>query len=301
MRFLLHALLLATAAPPPTPPAQPESETLAIAEDGASRMTLQTRINGHGPYPFTIDTAAEHSIVSDQLVEMLGLAAGEPATLFSVVGAQPVSTVTIDALRIGRRDHRVEQAPVLPQRTLGAPGLIGLDALANVNLLFDFRDHSVRVTPSLSDTVGNDFRTISVDAKRRFGQLIIADASVNGVKVLAIVDTGANDSLGNLALRKMLGRPGPLEDRGVRLIGVTGGALPVELGAIPAIRLGAITMMGMPIAYGDIATFHRFGLDHTPAILIGMDVLRNFERVAVDFRRREIRFHLAGDQLFRRS
>ena len=38
--------------------------------------------------------------------------------------------------------------------------------------------------------------------------------------------------------------------------------------------------------------FHLFKLDDTPAILVGMDMLRLFNRVAIDFGRSEVRFNI---------
>jgi hypothetical protein len=50
----------------------------------------------------------------------------------------------------------------------------------------------------------------------------------------------------------------------------------------------------MPIVFADPHTFSLFKLDNIPAILVGMDVLRLFDRVAIDFSRREVRFNIGG-------
>jgi hypothetical protein len=46
----------------------------------------------------------------------------------------------------------------------------------------------------------------------------------------------------------------------------------------------------MPIAFADVAPFERFGLVKRPALLLGMDALRSFRRVDIDFPNRQVRF-----------
>lgn len=286
---LLAAMLLLTAATD-IPKGDPASEILRTAQDDAQRMTLTAQVNGRGPYQFTIDTGAERSVVSDSLAAELALPAAGGAQVYGILGAEPVTMVMLDRLRFGRREQRHVTAPVLPRQALGASGFIGLDALAQETVLLDFRRRSITIARSANDAMIGEPDVIVVTGRSRFGQLILTDAHVGNARVYAIVDTGAQNSIGNLAFRKLMGRRGPLDDRGGRIIGVTGAELPAEGGMIPRIDLGALTINGMAIAYADVRTFDRFGVGDKPAILLGMDVLRRFERVAVDFRRRTVRF-----------
>jgi hypothetical protein len=54
-------------------------------------------------------------------------------------------------------------------------------------------------------------------------------------------------------------------------------------------RLGQVAFSNMPIAFADVAPFERFGLDRKPAMLLGMNALRFFRWVDIDFANREIR------------
>jgi predicted aspartyl protease len=289
---LIAALLLVSAASAVAPPqaASPATETLATHTDVADRMTLPASVNGQGPFSFTIDTGADHSVVSDDLAAQLNLPSKPSATLYGIIGPQQVAMVSLDRLQIGKRERRGLAAPVLPRLALGAQGFIGLDALANESVLLDFRHKTIRIATTAADAMVGDPDVIVVTARSRFGQLIMTDASINGVKVYAVIDTGAQNTIGNMALRRMMGSGGPLIDHGVHIEGVTGAELVAEMGRIPAIQLGTMTLKNMPIAYADVQTFKRFDVDNKPAILLGMDVLRGFERVAVDFRRRKVRF-----------
>ena len=275
------------------PPDEPTPETLATLRDRALRMTVATQVNGRGPYSFTIDTGADRSVVSDRLASELALPPSGSVLMHGIIDAQPVRTVTVDRLVIGRTERRGIAAPVLPEPSLGATGLLGLDALANQNIILDFKRHRITIASSHADDAG-DPETITVTGRSKFGQLVLTDASIGTRKIYAIIDTGAQTTVANPVLRKLLLGSPVLRTTGAELIGVTGSVIPAEFGSVPRIRLGGMTLTNMPVAYADAHTFKKFGVDKVPAILVGMDVLAGFERVAVDFRRRQVRF-LVGD------
>ena len=57
------------------------------------------------------------------------------------------------------------------------------------------------------------------------------------------------------------------------------------------VRLRAPIAFGaMPIAFAETPPFARFGLGKGPALMLGMDALRSFRRVEIDFANRQIRF-----------
>ena len=58
------------------------------------------------------------------------------------------------------------------------------------------------------------------------------------------------------------------------------------------ITLGGIEMADIPVAFADALPFKRFGLEGKPALMLGMDTLKLFRRVRIDFANREIRFQL---------
>ena len=59
--------------------------------------------------------------------------------------------------------------------------------------------------------------------------------------------------------------------------------------------LGGVKVAHMPIAFADLHTFAEFDLNDQPAMLLGMDMLRHFERVSVDFGRKEVSFKIPSD------
>ena len=266
-------------------------ERLATATDPAGRITLMTRVNGKGPFPFTIDTGANRSVISDRLAAQLGLVSNGTVIIEGLVGPDEVNSVRVDHIKAGSVEQKQIDTAVLPAASLGSTGFLGTDMLQGRNVVLDFRQHNI----TLTHDKGMDFdgETITVFARRRLGQLVMTDAAVGKIKVVAIIDTGAENTIGNPVLRKLLMGTKPLGPMG-ELIGVTGKTIPGEAGKLPKIRIGKIELGGMPIVFADPHTFRLFKLDNTPAILVGMDMLRLFNRVAIDFGRSEVRFNI-GD------
>jgi hypothetical protein len=61
---------------------------------------------------------------------------------------------------------------------------------------------------------------------------------------------------------------------------------------VKELTLGPLTIRNIPMAFAALHTFDIFGLRDKPALLLGMDVLGHFRRVAVDFKRREVTFNV---------
>jgi predicted aspartyl protease len=268
------------------------SETLRTAHDPAGRMTVATRVNGQGPFPFTIDTGANRSVISDRLAAQLGLRTDGTVMIEGLAGPEGVAAVHVDHMKAGSVEQHALDTAVLPMASLGSTGFLGTDMLANRSVVLDFKRHLITISRLRDYPVDEDSRTITIAAHGSNGQLVLTDATVNGIKVFAMIDTGAENSVGNPVLRRMLlgNKPqGPVGE----LIGVTGRRIPGEASSVPLVHLGKIDLGNMPIVYADPHTFHLFHLDHVPAILIGMDVLRKFNQVAIDFGRKEVRFNVS--------
>lgn len=299
--FVLLAAWLAIAEPPllsPPPPVLAEAEGeigLDTAFDRVQRMTVNVEVNGVGPYPFVVDTGADRSVVSGTLADELRLEPSGSVVMHGIAGVETVNTVRVDRLRVGGKDKADIRAPVLSRANLGATGLLGVDALANRRVVLDFKAQRMTIGASAAREPRRDGNTIIVTARRRFGQLILTDASIDGRKVYAVIDTGAENTIGNSAFRKLLfRRRSALPSQPTTLISVTGRTVAAEATIVPLIRIGGMDVRTMPIAIADLHTFKKFGLETSPAILLGMDVLRTFERVAIDFGKKKVRFRLLG-------
>ena len=279
-----------------TPPAE---AVIDAAADRNLRMTVPVTIDGKGPFPFVVDTGADRTVVSRELATLLNLEPGKSVTMHSMTRVETVDTVVVPRLEVvgggsgGARDEL--HAPALSEYYLGAKGLLGVDSLKGRRVVMDFRKKTFTVTDSrFRDPQEPD--TIVVTARSRFGQLVLVDSDIDGLPITVIVDSGAQNSIGNLALRRLLAkRQRGMEFYKTQLTDVTGGSMPAELALVDNIRIGGFTVNTVVVAFADAHPFKRFDLLNRPAMLLGMDTLKVFRRVSVDFAARKIRFLLPGE------
>lgn len=304
MRRILFGLMLAgsatmaSAASPPLPagPAPAAADGAAdsavtLGTDRVERMTVPVSIAGIDGIRFVVDTGAERTVVSRQLADRLGLATGPMRRLVSVTGTDTVATVIVPTLQLSGTPVASIEAPALDAAHIGASGLLGLDSLQSRRVLLDFKRNQMTISPARKREERWDDDTIVVRAKNRYGQLILVDSSIGGQRIQVIIDTGAETSIGNMALLKKLAgrrRPPPLQP--VTITSVTGQTIVAQYSQIPEIKIGGVTLNNLPVAFTDAEPFRRFGLASRPALLLGMDALRLFDRVSVDFANRQVKF-----------
>jgi predicted aspartyl protease len=271
------------------------SDMLVTLGEIDKRLTVPVVVGNKGPYNFIIDTGAERTVVSRELAGSLRLDAGQPVTLTSMTGRSVVDTVIVPDLSIKSvgQLHTVI-APSLGARDLGAVGLLGIDTLRDHLVSIDFENGTMAVRPSVRKdrdrTRGSN--EIIVTAKSVFGQLIVTDAYYGNTRIQVVLDTGSQVTMGNLALRKRVGRARMKKATPIELTSVTGGKLEADYTTVPDIKVGHLVFGNMPIAFADLAPFRRFGLTKRPALLLGMDALHAFSRVDIDFPNRQVRFVL---------
>lgn len=281
------ALMLASPAEVP-----PAPDTVALGADRSQRMTVPVRVADSETLHFIIDTGAERTVISRQLADRLGLAQGPVRNLVTVTGTGKVNTVIVPSLELSGAKVKEIEAPALDQAHIGATGMLGIDSLQSRRVLLDFKKNEMKVVPSrrAEDT---DPDTIVVTARSRYGQLILVDSRLMGERVQVIIDTGAQTSIGNMALLNRLEkRKKTPKLTPVTVTSVTGGTIQAQFAQIDKFKIGGVDMVNIPVAFADAEPFKRFGLANKPALLLGMDALRLFDRVSVDFANKQVRFNL---------
>lgn len=285
----LAMLIICTpAAAQPVPATDPPTvvRTVAVNDD---RVSIPIHIDGRGPWNFIIDTGSQRTVISRNLADHLALPSRRQVTIVSMAGRSTARTVAVPRLGYGKETVDDIEAPVLEGDHLGAAGLLGLDSLHAKRLLLNFRTGRMEI--GASRRAWRDPDAIIVEAKRRKGQLILLHSDANGLKVNIILDTGTQLSVGNFALRDKLIRkkraPAMSE---VSLISVTGDRLTGQLGRIGKIRMGPIALTDLPVMFADAQPFRELGLSDKPTLLLGIQALKMFDRVAIDFGRGKIDF-----------
>ena len=215
---------------------------------------------------------------------------------------------SVERLAVGRIETLRLKTPLLTRGRLGADGLLGVDVLRNRRLAIDFRRNTITIYRANAATLGlslsvKDSRlnqsghsldgtdyTI-VPARMRFGQLIVVDADLGGVPVVAFLDSGSQNTVGNLQLyKKLKARPELLSVRplNVQLTSATGQVANGELSRVPTLRLGGLGIADLSAVFADLHIFKLWDLADRPAILIGIDVMRHFEAIELDYGLRRV-------------
>ena len=267
-----------------------QTEDVRFRNEAYERMTVPVSVQGTGPYRFLVDTGADRTAVSSDLVHRLGLAPGNSASLHSIAGVSTVATATVPELQLTHKPVRIVDAPVLERSNMGADGILGVDLLRSQRIVFDFEGQTMSIVPSAAREFRDDPNVIVIEAARRNGRLVVTEATVNGRSVTVVLDTGAQVSVGNDALRRqLLGRRAPRDAQTVELQSVTGDKLTGEYMFVRELKLGGITLSDLAIVFADAHTFKQLKLDDKPALLLGMNAMRAFRKVSIDFANRKFR------------
>ncbi len=286
-----------SAAPAPAEPAAAPESSSDISYDRADRMLLNVTVNQQQGATFMVDTGSERTVISDALAERLGIAASGRATIASVAGTASVATARIDQIGFDKVSVDNLVTPVLKREHMGADGLIGVDSLQQKLVLFDFDKREMHIRPSKRRSAERSYDPdeIVVTGKPLHGRLIFADARIDGVRVTVVVDSGAQYSIGNPALLAKLTERRKIKTPIVTTLhSVTGQSVDATLAFAGRVHIGALQLRGMPIAYTGSPAFTALELDDEPALLLGMNTLRAFRQVEVDFANRRVRFVTPG-------
>jgi hypothetical protein len=280
----------------PLPPASIDP-TLTIggnnvkAHEIDTRLSVNVKLNGRGPYHFVVDSGADSSAVGLHVARDLQLPLTTPVVLNGMTSRAVVDRVKIADLTIGQSNIRDLEVPVLRESDLGGDGLVGIDALVQQRLMMDFDKHVIKVEDARIPEVHLPGEII-ITARRRRGQLILTQVRAARFRLDAVIDTGSEITIGNLALRDKLIRKGRGKFSEVEAIGVTGERIKLQVAIIDELQLGPITLQNVPIAFADAPPFALFGLSDEPSLMLGTDLLQTFQKISLDFRARKVRFQL---------
>ncbi len=271
--------------------AQPATtvDVLAIKTDQHDRMTVPVRVGEKGPFRFLIDTGAQNTVLSIALAGRLELRPSKKVHLIGVAGITEVDSVLVDQIDLGQRSFYGLLAPLLAGDDIGAEGILGLDSLQGQRVQIDFRNGLIAVDDAKA-LGGNKGYEIVVTARRRSGQLIMTDATIDGIRVNVVIDTGAEYSIGNRVLQNALAKK---HGGGTMVLrSVTGQEITADLGFANDLKIDDMNFGNLVIAYADAPPFEKLGLAVKPALFLGMRDMRALDRIAIDFSTRRIYFDL---------
>ena len=267
-------------------------ETLLLFDfERHDRMTLPVTLGDRGGLDFMVDTGAERSAVSLEVANELGLSPAKERTVVSFAGFKTVPTVTAPSLGLTPTDFHSMEMLTFARRAIGADGVLGIDSLHDKVVTFDFAHQEMRIRKADHGRVSPGSREVAVDLEDHDGRMVIANATIDGVPLDMIIDTGSPISVGNLVLRDTLAQKGRIEklQEGVMLT-FTGQLVPVELGIVRNVDVDGFTITRMPVAFVESMSFDYLGYSDEPVLYFGMEAMRAFEQLEVDFANRRALF-----------
>ncbi len=281
----------------PTPEVQvqaPEPRYVApTRRDKIGRIWAPVFINDKGPFRLVLDTGASRSGVTRDVAAALGITPdqSEQVTLRGVTGSATVPTIPVQTVLVGDLLVHASTLPIITDALGGAQGVLGTEGLTDRRIFIDFRHDLIRINRSHNEHAPLGFKTIEL--RQSDEHLLVVDAQVGNVRCKAIIDTGGQVSIGNLALRdaltSMRWRRHETRDE---IEGATADVQSAEGYPAPPINLGGIQIVGAHVSFGDMRIFEHWHLTREPVILIGMDCLGLLDVLIIDYKRREIQMEL---------
>jgi hypothetical protein len=303
----LGADTLQSGSPPPSPqppsalpPEQLEEVVVQTTEpkfvaptrrDRIGRIWAPVLIDGKGPFRLVLDTGANRSAITARTAQVLGTPptqdGGTRVTGFT--GSAIVPTIHVAEMEVGDVYIGPADLPVLADVFGGAQGVLGIEGLAGKRIYADFTNDKLIIARSHGERARSDFTAVPLKLTRG---LLVADVVVGNVRAKAIIDTGAQSTVGNLMLRNALMRHPPSNAARQQIVGVT---LDVQSGdylQAPDIDFGHLTVRGIRVTFGDMYLFEHWGLTDEPALTLGMDLLGTFDVLIIDYARHELQIRL---------
>jgi predicted aspartyl protease len=267
----------------------PEPRYVApTTRDQIGRIWAPVLINGKGPYRLVLDTGASRSAVTQRVVDDAGLPLrAKPVKLRGVTGAAIVPAVQAATLAFG--ELLIEDAimPVVADAFGGADGVLGSEGMGDKRIEIQFLRDRIRISRSHKEPAPAGFSVVPFEHSQNLGLRV--QVLVGPIRAMALIDSGAQVTVGNLALREALARrrtdKGGLDEA---IIGVTEDIQQATRVRIPSIVAGGLIVKNAEIMFSDLHIMDHWQLNSRPALIIGMDVLGALDTLVIDYRRSEL-------------
>ena len=262
----------------------PEPRYVApTTRDRIGRIWAPVLINGRGPFRLVLDTGASRSALSERVVADLGLPVEADAVrLRGVTGTSIASAVRLDSLEFGELVVEKTRVPIIADAFGGADGVLGDEGLKDKRITIEFRKDRISIMRSHRTPAAPGHAVVPFKYAHNRGMRV--QVRVGPVKAVAVIDTGAQVTVGNLALREALARRrGQRDEFDDVVIGITEDIQTATRVRIPSIVAGQMMVRNAEIRFSDLHIFDHWRLSSQPALLIGMDVIGTLDTLVIDY------------------
>lgn len=268
----------------------PEPRYIASTRrDRIGRIWAPVYINGAGPFRLALDTGSTNSSIRAEVANRLGVLPNpdENIRVRGIAGTAIVPTIRVHSMIIGDMALNSQRLPVVADPLGGADGILGTEGLRDKRIYIDFLNDFITIRLSREEEAPEGFLTLPVTWGK--GNLPIVAARLGRLPVKAIISTGGEMTLANLAARDALLRQREQQATLEEITDVTATTLTGESYSVPPIALGESIRISTPrMTFSDLALFDAWGVADEPAVLIGMDALGLLDTLIIDYRRAEL-------------
>jgi predicted aspartyl protease len=260
--------------------------------DRIGRVWVAVTIDGKGPFRLVVDTGATTSAIVTSVAKRLGLSISRTSKVLlqGATGVDKVPYVTAEQMEVGDLLFSPAKLLIVPDVFGGADGVLGVQGLPDVRIHIDFRRDLTEIEYA-RDKEWPPGESMEFSAGP--GRHARVDLQVGGVSVKAVIDTGAQQTIGNDRLREALllrWRRTQAAD----IVGVTMDVTHAKSIRIPSITFGSGQVRDVDVSFGDLPIFEHWRLNGEPALLLGMDVIDRLETFQIDYQQRKLHVRARG-------
>ena len=263
--------------------------------DRIGRIWAPVKIDGKGPFRLVLDTGASHSAITSRVANTVDDSTVQTVNvlLHGVTGSAVVPALKVRSMEVGDMLIEPTTLPIVADAFGGAEGVLGREGLMDKRIFADFGADQLTIAKSHGKRAPYGYKVVPLTLTG--AGLLAADVQIGSVKVRAIIDTGGEQSVGNLALLEALRRHMPKDFVSENIIGVTLDEQRTKYIRVPPISMGSLKLYNVHLAFGDMELFEHWKYDTTPTLLIGMDVLGLFDKLIIDYKMREMQIRMRDD------
>ena len=264
--------------------------------DSTGHVVVPVAVNGKGPFDFILDTGADESAVYAWFARLLDLPKGRSGVLGGAIGAQPIVGARVASLAVDGHAIRNINADTVPDRVDGYQACRCRrrrpDDGSAPGHRFRMQYGSAAAARDAPADIAGPGATLVRAGSIRDGKQLTLPVTVNGAPGVAVLDTGARATAINLKFALAAGAD-PLSSAfrdGVPTRGATMTPVASRVGTIGTVRFAGLTRTDAEAIVVDLPYLRSAGLANSPAMNMGLDLLRG-TRLTIDYSAR--RFWLA--------
>lgn len=268
--------------------------SIPLSPAGDGHDTVPVYVDGHGPYPFILDSGADGTAVYQWFAakEQLAKAAAGPEDLSGQTGTTKVTMYRVDDLRLDGRSLRHVTAFGLPDRHDAGDeaGVLGNDFMDGAMVVYDFPCHRITVDAkpiALDKVVGLGPPPIRAGIDKGT-TLLTLPVTINGFTGIAVLDTGSRDSRLTPAFARAAGidpSSAGFHDSAA-IYGANSRQMIPRRGPVGTVRFGGVQIRDATAQVIDLPALEQ-DFRGKPAMLLGADLLGRY-RVIYDHEARRV-------------